>query len=60
MRRAFGQRRKMLRRSLAEVTTPEIFARAGIAPDERPENLGIEQWGQLARAVIEARAGDRS
>ncbi|MFM7125234.1 MAG: 16S rRNA (adenine(1518)-N(6)/adenine(1519)-N(6))-dimethyltransferase RsmA [Actinomycetota bacterium] len=60
VRRAFGQRRKMLRRSLAEVTTPEIFDRAGIAPDDRQENLGVEQWGRLARAVIEARAGDRS
>lgn len=60
VRRAFGQRRKMLRRSLADATTPEIFARAGIAPEDRPEDLDVEQWGQLARAVIEARAGDRS
>lgn len=48
VRRAFGQRRKMLRRSLAGWVTPEMFAAASVAPEERPEQLGIEQWGALA------------
>jgi 16S rRNA (adenine1518-N6/adenine1519-N6)-dimethyltransferase len=49
--RAFGQRRKMLRRSLAGVVPDEAFAAAGIAPDARPETLSVEDWGRLARAV---------
>jgi 16S rRNA (adenine1518-N6/adenine1519-N6)-dimethyltransferase len=50
VRAAFGQRRKMLRRSLAGVVGPETFERAGIRPDARPEELGIEAWGRLADA----------
>jgi 16S rRNA (adenine1518-N6/adenine1519-N6)-dimethyltransferase len=45
----FGQRRKMLRRSLAGVVDPEAFARAGIRPDARAEELTVEEWGRLAR-----------
>ena len=44
----FGQRRKMLRRSLSGLVTPEAFERAGVAPEARPEELGVEQWGRLA------------
>ena len=51
VRTAFGQRRKMLRRSLAGIVTPEQFERAGIASDERPEQLGVAQWGALTAAV---------
>lgn len=51
VRQAFGQRRKMLRRSLADRVTPVMFDRAGIAPEARPEELSIEQWGALADAV---------
>lgn len=47
---AFGQRRKMLRRSLSGLVTPEAFAAAGIAPERRPEELTIEDWGRLALA----------
>jgi 16S rRNA (adenine1518-N6/adenine1519-N6)-dimethyltransferase len=54
VRTAFGQRRKMLRRSLAGVVTPEQMAAAGVSPESRPEDLGVEEWGALARAV----AGD--
>jgi len=49
--RAFGQRRKMLRRSLADVVPPDAFERAGIDASERPERLGIEAWGRLTDAV---------
>jgi 16S rRNA (adenine1518-N6/adenine1519-N6)-dimethyltransferase len=50
-RAAFGQRRKMLRRSLAGLVDAGAFARAGIAPEARPEQLGIEEWGRLADAT---------
>jgi 16S rRNA (adenine1518-N6/adenine1519-N6)-dimethyltransferase len=45
----FGQRRKMLRRSLAGVVEPAAFERAGIRPDARAEELTVEEWGRLAR-----------
>ena len=51
VRTAFGQRRKMLRRSLAGVVDGEAFERAGIRPDARPEELDVEAWGRLADAV---------
>jgi 16S rRNA (adenine1518-N6/adenine1519-N6)-dimethyltransferase len=51
VRAAFGQRRKMLRRSLASLVTADQFAAAGVAPDARPEQLGIQAWGRLAGAV---------
>jgi 16S rRNA (adenine1518-N6/adenine1519-N6)-dimethyltransferase len=51
VRTAFGQRRKMLRRSLAGVVTPEQFAAAGVAPDDRPEQLAVDDWCRLVTAV---------
>jgi len=51
VRAAFGQRRKMVRRSLVSVVSAEQFERAGIAPESRPEQLDIEAWGRLADAV---------
>lgn len=50
VRKAFGQRRKMLRRSLGAVVTPTVFDDAGIDPSRRPEELGIVEWGALAQA----------
>lgn len=49
--RAFNQRRKMLRRSLAGIVTPEQFEAAGIDPQDRPERLSVEDWGRLTHAV---------
>ena len=49
VRAGFGQRRKMLRRSLAGVVEPEAFAAAGIRPEARAEELGVAEWGRLAR-----------
>jgi 16S rRNA (adenine1518-N6/adenine1519-N6)-dimethyltransferase len=49
VRAGFGQRRKMLRRSLAGVVDPAAFASAGVAPEARAEDLGVEAWGRLAR-----------
>ncbi len=48
---AFGQRRKMLRRSLAGLVDEAAFLRAGVEPTERPEQLGVEAWGRLADAL---------
>jgi 16S rRNA (adenine1518-N6/adenine1519-N6)-dimethyltransferase len=50
MRTAFGQRRKMLRRSLADVVSPGVFEAAGIDSQRRPEELDVHEWGALARA----------
>jgi 16S rRNA (adenine1518-N6/adenine1519-N6)-dimethyltransferase len=51
VRTAFGQRRKMLRRSLAGIVTPEQFAAAQISPAARPEDLGLDAWVALTRSV---------
>jgi 16S rRNA (adenine1518-N6/adenine1519-N6)-dimethyltransferase len=51
VRTAFGQRRKMLRRSLAAEVQPEQFDTAGIDSSRRPEELSVEEWGRLALAV---------
>jgi 16S rRNA (adenine1518-N6/adenine1519-N6)-dimethyltransferase len=51
--RGFAHRRKMLRRSLRDVVAPGAFEAAGIAPTDRPEDLGLEDWCRLARAVGE-------
>ncbi|MCE9622411.1 MAG: 16S rRNA (adenine(1518)-N(6)/adenine(1519)-N(6))-dimethyltransferase RsmA [Actinomycetia bacterium] len=48
MRTAFGQRRKMLRRSLADVVSPTVFDEAGIDAARRPEELDVHEWGRLA------------
>ena len=48
VRAGFGQRRKMLRRSLAGVVDPEAFACAGIRPEARAEELDVHAWGRLA------------
>jgi 16S rRNA (adenine1518-N6/adenine1519-N6)-dimethyltransferase len=48
VRAGFAQRRKMLRRSLAGVVEPEAFARAGVRPDARAEELDVTAWGRLA------------
>lgn len=50
---AFGQRRKMLRQSLAGVldAPAERLAAAGIDPTARPEQLGVDAFLALARVV---------
>ena len=44
----FGQRRKMLRRSLAGLVGDEDFAAAGVRPEARAEELDVQAWGRLA------------
>jgi 16S rRNA (adenine1518-N6/adenine1519-N6)-dimethyltransferase len=45
---AFGQRRKMLRKSLSGVLGEEVFTAAGIDPTARPETLTLDDWVALA------------
>jgi 16S rRNA (adenine1518-N6/adenine1519-N6)-dimethyltransferase len=51
VRTAFGQRRKMLRRSLAAEVAPEVFDAARIDSSRRPEELDVDEWGRLALAL---------
>ncbi|MHB8670160.1 MAG: 16S rRNA (adenine(1518)-N(6)/adenine(1519)-N(6))-dimethyltransferase RsmA [Acidimicrobiales bacterium] len=51
VRAGFGQRRKMLRRSLAELVPDGAFEAAGVAPTSRPEELDVAAWGRLARCA---------
>ncbi len=47
VRTAFGQRRKMLRRSLSGLVTEDAFVAAGVASDRRPEELDVDEWARL-------------
>ena len=51
VRAGFGQRRKMLRRSLAGLVGAEAFEMAGVAPTARAEELGLDDWASLVEAV---------
>jgi 16S rRNA (adenine1518-N6/adenine1519-N6)-dimethyltransferase len=60
---AFGQRRKMLRQSLKSLggDTAALIAAAAAEPTARAEELSVEQFCALARAVAQSkprRAGD--
>jgi len=48
---AFGQRRKMLRQSLKPLGGEALLEKAGIDPTARPEDLKIEAFAALARAI---------
>ena len=50
IRTSFGQRRKMLRRSLADWATEGVFERADVAATRRPEELTLEEFARLAAA----------
>ena len=50
IRTSFGQRRKMLRRSLAGWATDGVFERADVTETRRPEELTIEEFARLAAA----------
>ncbi len=54
VRAAFGQRRKMLRRTLVNAVEPEVFESAGIDSARRPEELDVHEWIRLAAAVARA------
>ena len=48
----FGQRRKMLRRSLAGLVDAAGFDEAGVRPEARAEELDLAAWGRLARVGV--------
>jgi 16S rRNA (adenine1518-N6/adenine1519-N6)-dimethyltransferase len=56
VRAAFGQRRKMLRRSLAGIVAPGTWDAAGISPTARPEELDVDAWCRLTDAHLAAGA----
>ncbi len=47
VRAGFGQRRKMLRRSLASMLTVQQIEAAGVRPTDRAEQLDLAAWGRL-------------
>jgi 16S rRNA (adenine1518-N6/adenine1519-N6)-dimethyltransferase len=54
---AFGQRRKTLRQALAEwagsaANAEQILTKAGVSPQSRGEQLGIEEFIAIARANV--------
>ncbi len=51
VRAGFAHRRKMLRRGLAGVVEPGAFARAGVDPSARAEELDVTAWGRLAEVT---------
>lgn len=55
-RLAFGQRRKMLRRSLQSVGGAELLAQVDIAETARAEELTVHQFCALANAIETRRA----
>lgn len=53
----FGQRRKMLRRSLRGLATEEQLIAAGIDPTSRAEDVNLDLWCRLAE-IVAATSGD--
>ncbi len=53
VRTAFGQRRKMLRKSLSGVVTDAQFDVAHVTPTDRPEDLDVDAWARLTMAVTD-------
>ena len=51
VRTAFGQRRKMLRKSLTGIVTSEQFDAAEVEPTARPEALGVDAWVRLTNTL---------
>jgi 16S rRNA (adenine1518-N6/adenine1519-N6)-dimethyltransferase len=57
VRLGFGQRRKMLRRSLAGTVDATVFEAAAIDAQRRPEELDVYEWGRLADAWLAVGGG---
>ena len=51
VRAGFAKRRKMLRSALAGTASADHFASAGVDPTARAEQLTLQQWAALYRAV---------
>jgi 16S rRNA (adenine1518-N6/adenine1519-N6)-dimethyltransferase len=54
----FGQRRKMLRRSLSGLVGAAQFERARVRPDARAEELALDDWARLADAGVASGSAD--
>ena len=52
VRAGFGQRRKMLRRSLSQFLTSEQIEASGVDPTARGETLDLEAWAALVRTNL--------
>ncbi len=50
-RQAFGQRRKMLRRSLGDRVSDRQFHEASVRGEARPETLSLRDWSRLTTVV---------
>jgi 16S rRNA (adenine1518-N6/adenine1519-N6)-dimethyltransferase len=48
-RRAFGQRRKMLRSSLKALGGERLLDVAGVDPEKRPQGISVAEFCQIAR-----------
>jgi 16S rRNA (adenine1518-N6/adenine1519-N6)-dimethyltransferase len=59
---AFGQRRKMLRQSLKSISRDShaLLARAGLDPTARAEDIPLEGFVALARALVTSTTGQRA
>ncbi len=51
VRAGFAKRRKMLRSALAGVALPDHFIEAQVEPTLRAEQLDLDAWARLARAI---------
>ena len=51
MTAAFAQRRKMLRNNLKEMLADEDFARLGIPPTARAEQLSLDDYIRMANSL---------
>ena len=56
VRAGFGQRRKMLRRSLKGLLGEAAIVESGVDPTARAEELGLDQWVALASRVVADRS----
>lgn len=53
VRAGFGQRRKMLRRSLSGLVDPSAFVAAEVRPEARAEELDVAAWARLTSAAAQ-------
>ncbi|HJM27917.1 MAG: 16S rRNA (adenine(1518)-N(6)/adenine(1519)-N(6))-dimethyltransferase RsmA [Acidimicrobiales bacterium] len=51
VRNAFTHRRKMLRKSIGHAINPSVFDEANIDPRQRPEELSVKNWIDLANGL---------
>jgi 16S rRNA (adenine1518-N6/adenine1519-N6)-dimethyltransferase len=51
VRAGFAQRRKMLRRALSGLVSPDVFTIADVSPEARAEELDLAAWGRLCAAL---------